>query len=77
VRDVARRRLTGWVEGQVVAASARDDVIAGQRAEVRDLLAHPATLAAPAITLRAMLANQRARLPGRDPGRTPRSAPAD
>jgi hypothetical protein len=77
VRDVARRRLTGWVEGQVVAASARDDVIAGQRAEVRDLLAHPATLATPAITLRAVLANQRARLPGRDPGRTPRSAPAD
>jgi len=61
----------------VDAAAARDQVIAGRRAAVRDLLAHPATLATPAITLRAVLANQRARLPGRHPGPTPRSAPAD
>lgn len=77
VRDIARRRLAAWAEGQVVAAAARDQVIAGRRAAVRDLLAHPATLATPAITLRAVLANQRARLPGRHPGPARRSAPAD
>jgi 2-polyprenyl-6-methoxyphenol hydroxylase-like FAD-dependent oxidoreductase len=77
VRDQARSRLAGWVDGQVRVAEARDDVIAGQRAEVRDLLAHPTALQTPAIALRAVLVNQRARLRRRDPAPPGRPAPAD
>jgi 2-polyprenyl-6-methoxyphenol hydroxylase-like FAD-dependent oxidoreductase len=75
--DRARRWLSVWVEGQVGAAAARDPLIAGQRAAVRDLLAHPATLSTPAIALRAVLVNQRARLRRRDPAPPARPAPAD
>ncbi|HWN33269.1 MAG TPA: hypothetical protein VNP03_11015 [Pseudonocardia sp.] len=75
--DLARRRLDGWVEGQVEAAAARDEVIAGQRAAVRELLAHPTTLRTPAIALRAALVNQRARVRRRDPAPPGHPAPAD
>ena len=75
--DRARRRLSDWVEGQVGTAGARDPVIAGRRAAVRDLLAHPATLSTPAIALRAVLVNQRARLRRRDPAPPGLPAPAD
>jgi 2-polyprenyl-6-methoxyphenol hydroxylase-like FAD-dependent oxidoreductase len=77
VADRARRRLDGWVGDQIGAAAARDDLIAGQRAAVRDLLAHPTTLRTPAIALRAVLVNQRARFRRDNPPPPARPAAAD
>jgi len=71
-RPPLRRRVRGWLGAQVVAATVADRAIAERFEAVGAMLEHPATLAGPAITLRAVAVNQLARRPRRpDPAPAP------